>query len=454
MSTETTRGNGGLWATVWMTLVAVGVIAGAGAYLDYRLEAFEDQLLARTEASQSAIQQEVKSEILKNRESSAEFASQFSDTIKEMSQLLSTTVESVSQHTTALASVIEKNEQDQSEVLKATLAELSEEIRAENKRLRTTLAQLSENLSEANSAIVSLASVQKSQGDKLDGMEARFVSLTEAAESLNETIAATVSRKTDALSGQLAALEKQSSTSLKAVQKQISDLSAGQSRIVEANTQTFSAINNNVREVRSAQVAWQERVASRKDESSARMAGIHDNLRTLADQMELGFASTSEQTDVLRSDIAQMGQTLSDRTEDLLVQLIHTKSEGEEERAAQSQKIGAALESIGAQTETSLQSLHANLRGFEKSLTSLKAMMVRSLDTLDSQSEEAGMVRAVLGELQGSLEHTQDQMDTFAELMPDEDSGSKAIGMADSSCWLSTLPSTGASGMVMTQGTK
>lgn len=431
MSTETKQGSGSLWAMVWMTFLTIGVIAGAGVYLDYRLETFEKQVLSQNEASQEAI--------LKNREVSADFANQFTSTIKEMSQLLTTTVESVSQHTTALALAIEKNEQSQSEALKASLEELSKEIRAENQRLRTTLARLSDDLGSAGEWMKALAAANESQAVRLDGVERTMVSLTRQAETLNQSIAKTIADKASVLEDRLVAIEEASSQNIDEIHGQISALQKGQRRIMETGSQTFSALNSNIKDVRSAQMEWQQDVASRKNKSAATMVGIHDNLKTLADQMEVGFAANNDQTDILRSDLAEMSQTLSDRTEDLLVQLIRANTTNTEERGEQSREIGAALQSFSEQTHTSM-----------KALDSLQTLMSKTLARIDTQSEEGKRIYTAIVELQTTL----DDFGAMANAVP-ASLEEKPLGLSKSNeaaDWFSTLPQSGATETVVFKG--
>ena len=136
-----TRSGSGFWIGFWLTLLFVAAAGGAGTYLDYRLQQFEDQIVQQQK------------EIQQNREYATAYTKSLTTTLDSLSTMMNQTVTSFTQHTTKLAAVIEKKEKSQSEYLQTAIEELNLRIQEENESLRTSLAALSKELSNTNSAL-------------------------------------------------------------------------------------------------------------------------------------------------------------------------------------------------------------------------------------------------------------------------------------------------------------
>lgn len=355
-STPPNGGNASLWAAFWMMLLAVCVIAGAGVYLDYRLENFEKRLQHEMQTTQA--------EVSESRKQSADFAQNLTSTLKELSGLLTITVDSVTQHTATLAAAIEKKEQTQTEALQTALQELSAEIRAQNERLSATLASLDEGVStlreQSDATHTQLAALGETVEAVGKGVSGGFSSLSGLAQALNETVNTRFKEQAESFNARLAALEENACSSLEQFNTQLTAV-AERAKTAEANDQLalrrLAALQDQIGSIEDAQTGWQQRVALAKEQSDATMTGIHESLRFVADRLEVGFAGASQQNEVLRADVIELGATLTHRTEDLLVRMIGANENQEKQAEEQTKQIGSALRSLSEQTGAEMQTL-------------------------------------------------------------------------------------------------
>lgn len=423
------RSGGTFWIVLWMSVLTVGLVAGAGAYLDYRLNQFENRLDEEVQYTQS--------EIYKNRQETADFAKQVSGTLKDLSDLLTTTVDSVSRHTKTLAQAIEKKEQSQVEAINASLEKLSQEIRAQNEELRATLANLGDEVQSVQGQIASVEAQTQKQTKAMTAMQEKvdgqFASLTDLAKSLENTMQTRFAAQSKTLNDSIAKLESHSDKKLQELAGELDKVSQG------------------VATVHNTQNAWQERVLSKKGESASVMAGIHEQLRSINDQVEVGFAGNHEQTKVLRSDLAELSHTLTQRTEDLLVRMIDAKEDQSEQAAQQSEEIGARLNDMKSSLSTELENsvaaaqnaavqgvgqsvdqLMKDLAAFGGTLGEIHSLMQASLKNESAMLDNHENVNQLMQQVSETLTTTHEQLDQLQALADSSEAPSdesQEIGM-------------------------
>ncbi|MDP8243317.1 MAG: hypothetical protein P9L94_04490 [Candidatus Hinthialibacter antarcticus] len=316
IQTETKSGSG-FWIGFWLTLLLVAAVGGAGAYLDFRLQQFEDQIVQQQR------------DILQNRENAKVFTQNLTGTLDSLSTMMNQTVTSFTQHTTKLAAVIEKKEKSQSEYLQTAIEELNLRIQKENETLRISLAALSKELSDTNSVlrVVQAKAVSADQRAELanqkiaalqDAVENDFSNLTQLAKAMSESIQAEFETQAATFSRDISALNETSQRGLQKIDNQVASIDAAQ----RDSAKQVALLSENVSGVKSQQSDIAKTVADNANCVSGTVDTLQSNLKTMAGQLEVGFAAAVEQNDVLRSDLAEIGYTLTERTEDLLVQMI------------------------------------------------------------------------------------------------------------------------------------
>lgn len=359
------KSGSGFWVGFWLSLLMLGAIAGAGVYLDYRLAQFETRL-----ASQRA-------EIIQNREEAAELAGRFTETFDALSTMLTSTVDSFTQHTQKLATVIESKEKSQSEYLRTAIEELNERIKAENESLRTSIAALSTELGEAKLA---LGEVKKDAGqtrqevieasqtlDKLQkSVNDDLSNLTQLANAMGESVKARFEAQSSEFASKLNALDEASQRSLQKLGKQVNDLHIQQR---ETGSQVASMASG-MAGLNESQSELNDSIKQETRAVSGSVTQLQEDLQALAGNLEIGFAASNERAEVLRSDLAEIGYSLTQRTEDLLVQLIDAQKAAQAD-SADAEQIRSALESYANDVTGFMENFSSEISTLNDSVKSL-----------------------------------------------------------------------------------
>ncbi len=366
------QSGSGFWIGFWLTLLLVAAVGGAGAYLDYRLNQFEDQIA------------EQQKEIKQNREYAATYSKSLTTTLDSLSTMMTQTVDSFTQHTTKLATVIEKKEKSQTEYLQTAIEELNHRIQKENAELRASLAALSKELSDANSTLRVVQAKAESTDERIakanqkiaalqNTVENDFSNLTQLAQAMSESIEAQFEAQAATFTREINALSEASQHGVEKLGKQVASVDVAQRQ----SAKQVTALSESVSGVKTQQTKLAKTVAQNTSTINGTVSNLQENLKTMAGQLEVGFASAVEQNDVLRSDLAEIGYTLTERTEDLLVQMIDAQ------KAAQ--KDTTSAEGVKTSLETYAQDVTKFMHTFATEMSTLNQSVQSLTDRVINQ---------------------------------------------------------------------
>lgn len=409
-----TRSGSGFWIGFWLTLLFVAAAGGAGTYLDYRLQQFEDQIVQQQK------------EIQQNREYATAYTKSLTTTLDSLSTMMNQTVTSFTQHTTKLAAVIEKKEKSQSEYLQTAIEELNLRIQEENESLRTSLAALSKELSNTNSALRVVQAKTESADQRAelanqkiaalqDAVENDFSNLTQLAKAMSQSIQAQFETQAAAFSRDINALNETSQRGMQKIDKQVASMDVAQ----RESAQQIATLSESISGVKSQQSEIAKTVANNANCVSGTVGTLQDNLKTMAGQLEIGFAAAVEQNDVLRSDLAEIGYTLTERTEDLLVQMIDAQ------KAAQLDSTSA--EGVRNSLETYAQDVTKFMHTFANEMSSLN-QTVQTLTDRVIKEKSSSVAATVIEETIDNTEAPVVTEKTYDE-ETEETSEPKTIGL-------------------------
>ncbi|MBI1388361.1 MAG: hypothetical protein GC154_07930 [bacterium] len=363
------KSGSGFWVGFWLTLVIVGAVAGVGVYLDYRLQQFEDELASHEDS------------IMKGRQESAEFANRLTTTLNTMSDMLTKTVNSFTDHTAKLASVIENKEKSQSDHLQTVIEELNQNIKQENESLKLAVQNLSRQLNQTQAALHTVSERAESQEQKLaeanqkiaaleTSVKDDFSNLTKLANAMGESVQAQFEAQAVNFNSQVSALNDSSNRTLEAIHqdmKSVADRVDGLQAKQEENSQNVAQVASQLAGLKQSQNDFADKFASTSQCIDNTASLIEENLKTLANNMDGGFASSAEQTETLRADLAELGYSLTERTEELLVQMM-SSTEDSETAADQAQKMSSALDSYTKNVSSFIQNLNDQIDSLNQSV--------------------------------------------------------------------------------------
>ena len=356
---QTQKSGSGFWIGFWLTLLLVAAVGGAGAYLDFRLEQFEKQI----------VQQQV--EIKQNREDAKVFTQNLTSTLDSLSTMMNQTVTSFTEQTTKLASVIETKEKSQSKYLQTAIEELNVRIQKENEELRTSLATLSKEITDNNAALRTVQAKAESADQRAekanqqiaalqDSVKDDFSNLTQLAKAMSESVQAQFDTQAANFSRELDMLNESTQGGMQKLSAQVQTIDVAQRESAEQ----VAELTENLSGVKTQQKQIAQTISDNAQCVSGSVGSLQENLKAMAGQLELGFASAVEQNDVLRSDLAEIGYTLTERTEDLLVQMIDAQK---------------AVTSDGASAE----GIRASLNNYAKDVTKFMNSFAKEISTLN-----------------------------------------------------------------------
>ena len=215
-----TSNSSNKWMAFWLIFFMLIGIGGAGYYLDLRLASFEEKVLTQTtDVSQQAEStlialQQTRKEVLKNRQESAAFAQTFSNTLKDVSVLLTQTVNAFSEQTLQLTKAIEKKDRSQSASFQTAMTDISKEM--------TTTRQAALEAKTKTDSIEQQLEMLSSQLQEVSGdLSSGFTTLTQLSEKMSQVVTASLDEKTKALNGQLAHIQNASQQSLESVEQKL-----------------------------------------------------------------------------------------------------------------------------------------------------------------------------------------------------------------------------------------
>ncbi|MBZ0257875.1 hypothetical protein K8I31_17560, partial [bacterium] len=245
---QTQKSGSGFWIGFWLTLLLVAAVGGAGAYLDFRLEQFEKQI----------VQQQV--EIKQNREDAKVFTQNLTSTLDSLSTMMNQTVTSFTEHTTKLASVIETKEKSQSKYLQTAIEELNLRIQKENEALHTSLAALSKEITDTNAALRTVQAKAESADQRAekanqqiaalqDSVKDDFSNLTQLAKAMSESVQAQFETQAANFSRELDVLNESTQGGMQKLSTQVQTIDVAQ----RESAQQVSELNENLAGVKTQQ---------------------------------------------------------------------------------------------------------------------------------------------------------------------------------------------------------
>ncbi len=389
------------WMVFWLIFFMLIGLAGTGYYLDLRLASFEEKVLTQTTESTLIALQETRKEVLGNRRESAAFAQKFSDTLKDVSALLTQTVNAFSEQTLQLTKAIEKKDKNQAEYLQTAMADISKEMTS----TRQAALEAKTKTDSIEKQLVALSGqLQEVSGDLASG----FTTLTQLSEKMSQVVAVSLDEKTRALNGQLMDLRNASQQSLESVEQKLIDIdnsiqdTSSRDSLARHIDAAVDVMNAGFTDQRNTASSIQSSM-SNTEQISQTVSGISKQLEILAEDMQVSFAEGEGELEALQSDVSEMSYNLDGRMDDLLVGLADS---GNNENSL-------TLENL-AGIEGRLNSLSGNFQLLRSDLGNQLSDAIRAAN-LSSQDVKLQQTAAHLKNLGQNIQNLQQSVQTRIE---------------------------------------
>ena len=434
------RGSYG-WLAFWLIVFMLIGFGGVGLYLDNRLSSLEEKVLSQTsdvsKQTESTLQalQSTQREVLGNRQETAAFAQKFTNTLDEMSSLLTQTFDAFSKQTVQLTKAIEKKEESQSQSLETAIADLTHEIASTR-----DAALQAKSKAEAVDRQLALLGGQLQQIN--DNLSNGLTTLTQYSQEMSATINARMDRQKENLGKQLAELRDASSRSLEIVKEKIASLDGKVDRAGQQIDERSKSMENSLARhidgvgdrvqaglYEQAAIASTEKEQLQQSEKMAEsLSLVEGRLDSLSGSVEIGFAAGEEGREAIRADLLDTSYNLNGRTEDLLVELIGLKQTSGESQVYDklnqfenrfdllTQNLQVMQSEIGAQMEEAARgAMTAGIRSLEVRSDEKLVQTATELKRLEAQ------VQGLHSSVQNSIDSTRNKAAKLIEDPQSED---------------------------------